>query len=207
MAVYLANRVPSTPLGGKTPFSMWHGGTPPRLEHLRTFGARAFVHEERYVKKLTMKAWEGRMVGYGKDSKTYRIWESGTKIVESRNVTFIETFPVRLNAFDRDHNDGNDDTFLDLESSSIALGTQEMPETEADDEPDTDDSQSGGTISNVDEESDSDIDSRPSEAAKAKRIARQLRQLGDFNKGPASANVTGIYPSTLDYIYYRPSAP
>ena len=36
MAVYLANRVPSTPLGGKTPFSMWHGGTPPRREHLRT---------------------------------------------------------------------------------------------------------------------------------------------------------------------------
>ena len=65
MAVYLANRVPSTPLGGKTPFSMWHGGTPPRLEHLRTSGARAFVHEERYVKKLTMKASEGRMVGYG----------------------------------------------------------------------------------------------------------------------------------------------
>ena len=83
MAVYLANRVPSPPLGGRTPFSMWHGGTPPRLEHLRTFGARAFVHEERYVKKLTMKAWKGRMVGHGKDSKTYLIWESGTKIVES----------------------------------------------------------------------------------------------------------------------------
>ena len=46
----------------------------------------------------------------------------------------------------------------------------EMPETEADDEPDTDDSQSGGTISNVDEESDSDIDSRPSEAAKQNEL-------------------------------------
>ena len=34
MAVYLANRVPFTPLGGKTPFSTWHGGTTPRLEHL-----------------------------------------------------------------------------------------------------------------------------------------------------------------------------
>ena len=73
MTVYLANRVPSITLGGNMPFSMWHGGTPPRLGHLRTFGARAFVHEERYVKKLTMKAWEGRMVGYGKDSGTYRI--------------------------------------------------------------------------------------------------------------------------------------
>ena len=128
MAVYLLNRVSSTPLGGKTPFSMWHGGTPPRLEHLRTFGARAFVHEERYVKELIIKPWEGHMVGYGNDSKTYLIWKSGTKIVESRNVPFIETLPVKLNDFDHEDNDGNDGTFLDLESSSISLGTQEgMP--------------------------------------------------------------------------------
>ena len=121
------------------------------------------------VKKLTMKTWEGRMLGYGKDSKTHRIWESGTKIVESRNVKFMETLPVKLNGFDHDHNDGNDDTFLDLESSSISLGTQEMPETEADAGSDTGDSHNGGTISDVDEESDSDIDSRPSDAAKATR--------------------------------------
>ena len=84
-----------------------------------------------------------------------------------------------------------------------------MPETEAHAEPDTVDSLSGGTISNVDEERDSDvdeerdrdIDSRPCEAAKAKGITRQLRQLGDYNKGPASANVTAIYPSTPDYAY------
>ena len=66
MAVYLANRVPSTPLGGKTPFSMWHDGTSAGLENLQTFDAQAFVHKERYVKKLTMNAWKGRMVGYGK---------------------------------------------------------------------------------------------------------------------------------------------
>ena len=35
-----------------------------------------------------------------------------------------------------------------------------MPETEADAEPDTGDSQSGGTISNVDEEGDSDVDEK-----------------------------------------------
>ena len=192
---------PVHPAGRKPPFSMWHGGTPSRLEHLRTFGARSFVHEERYAKKIYVKARERRMVGYGKDSKTYWIWESGTKIVESRNVTFIKTLPVTLSAFDHDHNDYNGDTFLDLESSSFSLRKQqEIPETESDAELDTGDSHSGGTISDVDEESDSDIGSRPSEAAEPKRVARHLGKLGDYNKGLASANVTAIYPSTLDYV-------
>ena len=35
---------------------------------------------------------------------------------ESRNETFIENLPIKLNAFDHDNNYGNDDTFLDLES-------------------------------------------------------------------------------------------
>ena len=69
MAVYLGHHVLSTPLGGTTPFSMWQGRTSSQLEHLRIFGARAFLHEERYVKNLRIKAWEGRMVGYGNDSK------------------------------------------------------------------------------------------------------------------------------------------
>ena len=149
------------------------------------------------------------MVGYGKDSRTYLIWEPGTKIVEPRNVTLIEALPVKLDTFDHDHNDRNDDTFFDLESSSISLGTQEeMPETEADVESKTGDSHSGGTISDVDVVSDSDTDSRPSEVAKAKRIARQLRQLGDYNKGPASAKVcirlfstTHIFSANLSFTH------
>ena len=56
---------PVHPAGRKPPFSMWHGGTPSRLEHLRTFGARSFVHEERYAKKIYVKARERRRVGYG----------------------------------------------------------------------------------------------------------------------------------------------
>ena len=64
-AINLTNRVLSTPLGGKTHFSMWHGETSTSPKHLRTLGARVFVNLERYVKKLSMNAWEGRMVGYG----------------------------------------------------------------------------------------------------------------------------------------------
>ena len=76
MAVDLANRVPSTLRRGKTPFLMWHGGTPPRLEHLRTFDARAFVHEERYVKKLTkgMGRTHGRLRERFKDIPDLGVW-------------------------------------------------------------------------------------------------------------------------------------
>ena len=88
---------------------------------------------------------------------------------ESRNETFIENLPIKLNAFDHDNNYGNDDTFLDLESKYMSLSTQEeMPTAGA--QPDTADSQSGATTSNVDEESNSDIDSRPSDVEKASKL-------------------------------------
>lgn len=118
------------------------------------------------------------MLGYGKDSKTCRIWVSGTRIDESRNLTFIETLPVTPNAFEHDHNDNDDDNFLDWEAS-IPFATQDMPSTEADAESDTGGIQNGGAISNSDEESDSNVDIQPSKAANEKRIARQLRQPGD----------------------------
>ena len=108
-----------------------------------------------------MKACEGRMVGYGKDSKTCRIKESGTKIVESINVTFIGTLPVKLNTLDHDPNGSESDTFLDLESSSVLRGAQGMPGTEPDAELDAGGSHGGSVVSDSDEESDSDVDSLP----------------------------------------------
>ena len=58
------------------------------------------------------------MVGYRKYSRKYRVWGSGINMVQSQKVTLIEALPVKLNLFDNDYNDDNDDTFLDLESSS-----------------------------------------------------------------------------------------
>ena len=96
----------------------------------------------------------GRLRERFKDTPYLGVWNQHRQVPKCDS---IETLPVKLNTFDHHYNDGNDDTFLDLESS-ISLGTQEeMPETE-DAEPDTVDSQSGGTISNVDEESESDVD-------------------------------------------------
>ena len=72
-------------------------------------------------------------------------------------------------------------------------------------EPDSGDSQSGGTTSDVDEESDSDIDSRSCKAAKVKRIARQLRHRADYNTGPnRRTQLRFIRLISTMHICYRP---
>ena len=90
-AVFLINRSPHRAIGGSSPYSRLFNKEPD-LSGLRAIGARAFVHRERHVNKLEEKAWEGIMLGYGKDSRSYRIYNPHTRrITESRNVTFIET--------------------------------------------------------------------------------------------------------------------
>ena len=59
-----------------------------------------------------------------------------------------------------------------MESSYVSLGTPSMPETEAEAESDTGGIQGGGAISDSDVRSDSDVDCRPTEAAKEKQTAR-----------------------------------
>ena len=92
-AAYLANRSPHSALGGATPYSKMYNKSPD-LSRLRTIGARAFVHHERYRKKLDDRAFEGKLCGFGLDSKTYRVFNpSNGTVIESRNVTFIESPP------------------------------------------------------------------------------------------------------------------
>lgn len=90
-AVYLSNRSPHAALGGATPYFKMYGKEAD-LSGLRVIGARAFVHHERYTKKLSDRAFEGKLCGFSQDSKAYRIYNPATgNVVESRNVTFIET--------------------------------------------------------------------------------------------------------------------
>ena len=90
-ATYLANRSPHSTLEGATPYSKMHN-LEPDLTGLRAIGARASVHRETYTKKLEDRAFEGKLCGYSHNSKAYRIYNpvKGT-VVESRNVTFLET--------------------------------------------------------------------------------------------------------------------
>ena len=92
---YIITRSPHWALGGKSPYPKLYSRNPDLSLHVVC--ARAFVHKEAHVHKLEPKAWEGLMIGYGKDSRSYRIYNPQTRrITESRNVTFIETLPKAL---------------------------------------------------------------------------------------------------------------
>ena len=48
-------------------------------------------------RKPDAAAWEGKVYRYSEEIKSYRVWNPKTRrVVESRNVTFIETSPHLL---------------------------------------------------------------------------------------------------------------
>ena len=71
-AVYLRKWVPHAALSNCTPYKSLYGKDA-YLGNIRVIGTKSFVHVETHTKKLEPHAWEGRRVGYSKDSKTYRV--------------------------------------------------------------------------------------------------------------------------------------
>ena len=92
-ATYLCSRMPHPGLDMETPFKRLYG-MEVNLWYLKVFGARAFVHIKD-AKKLEPKSWKGLLCGFSEDEAlSYRVWNPKTcRVVESRNVTFIETPP------------------------------------------------------------------------------------------------------------------
>lgn len=90
-ATYCKNRSPTIAVNGKTPFEAWTGEKPD-LQHMKTFGCKAFSH----IPKSQRKKWDNKakdmiFVGYSQDSKGYRLMDPSTfKITEARDVVFLE---------------------------------------------------------------------------------------------------------------------
>ena len=70
-AAYLKNRTPRKALKLETPFNMLHGDEAD-LSHLCGIGAKTFVHIKD-SRKLDAAAWEGKVCGYSKEGKSYRV--------------------------------------------------------------------------------------------------------------------------------------
>ena len=91
-AVYLRNRSPTVAVKGKTPFEAWTGRKP-NVKHLRVFGCEAYAHvpkDER--KKLDSKARKCILLGYGAETKGYRLYDQKrARVFHSRDVQFNES--------------------------------------------------------------------------------------------------------------------
>ena len=75
-----------------TPFEAWKN-TRPKVGHLRVFGCDAFAHipkDERH--KLDAKARKSIFLGYGEETKGYRLYDmTRSRVFYSRDVWFNET--------------------------------------------------------------------------------------------------------------------
>jgi hypothetical protein len=91
-ATYLRMRVPTKSLNNITPFEAYHKRKPD-ISHLREIGCRAFVLIlNRHNPKMFPRSEEHVLIGYGKDSKTYRCYHRAShKVVESYHVVFVES--------------------------------------------------------------------------------------------------------------------
>ena len=74
-AVYLRNRSPTKAVDGMTPFEAWMKKKP-TVSHLRVFGCKAYAHVPKDERgKLDSKAKKCILVGYGEDTKGYRLYD------------------------------------------------------------------------------------------------------------------------------------
>ena len=91
-AAYLRIHMPTKSLKKMMPFEAYHK-TKPSVSHLHEIGSRAFVLIlNKHNPKVFQRSEECVLVGYSKDSKSYRLyhWPSH-RIIESFHVVFIES--------------------------------------------------------------------------------------------------------------------
>ena len=90
-AVYLRNRSPTKAVKNITPYEAWFGEKP-RVDHLRVFGSTVYAHIPKDERgKLDSKAQKCVLLGYGSETKGYRLYDQTKKrVFLSRDVIFNE---------------------------------------------------------------------------------------------------------------------
>ena len=81
------------PMLSKTPYELYKGRKP-NISHLRSFGCKCFIltNGKHPIGKMDAKSDEAIFMGYALNSKTYRVFNKTSLIVEeSIHVVFDET--------------------------------------------------------------------------------------------------------------------
>ena len=143
VAAHVRNRVTTRGLSSRTtPYEVLHGRKP-NLSYLRVFGSRCWYNLRRFeVDKLDPRAREAVMIGYGRGSRGYKLWDvADGKVVVSRDVRFDEDGRCDL----------YEETSLDIETESDVRVKTEAPELVADAENEHDSNDPGTSEADPDD--------------------------------------------------------
>lgn len=90
-AVYIQNRCTHRSTGNKTPEELWTGRKP-SVQHIRIFGCKAYVYEQRGTKgKMEARAVPMIHIGYFRDKKAYRLYDPKREtFIASKDPKFLE---------------------------------------------------------------------------------------------------------------------
>ena len=140
-AVYLRNRSPTTVVQGKTPFEAWMKEKP-NVGHLKVFGCLCYAHvakDER--QKFDAKARKCIMLGYGTETKAYRLYDiERKKVFFSRDVVFNEN----VNGIEKESVSNDSDTrFVQIKCSDEEDHTESFNEEEEQESLQEEDSDTG----------------------------------------------------------------
>ena len=91
---YVLNRVSIRPILKKTPYELWKGRKP-NINYFRVFGCKCFIlNQKDDLGKFDSKSDVGIFLGYSSSSKSYRVYNRRTLVVEeSMHIVFDETNP------------------------------------------------------------------------------------------------------------------
>ncbi|SPT17899.1 unnamed protein product [Triticum aestivum] len=124
-ACHVINRVYLHKLLKKTSYELLTGKKP-NVSYFKVFGARSWIKDPHHTSKFAPKAHEGFMLGYGKDSHSYIVFNLfHYKVVETVDVRFDET-----NGSQREHLPNVLDEVPPSESIKL-MGTGEIIPSEA----------------------------------------------------------------------------
>ena len=125
--VYLHNRSPTKALEGLTPYEAWTGSKPD-VSNLKCFGCTAYGHipkDER--KKLDPKARKCVFLGYGTETKGYRLFDVEQQCVTySRDVTFHEN---EFGILQKDESNETVNKLVDIELSNYDDVSDDVSDT------------------------------------------------------------------------------
>ncbi|KAI5001168.1 hypothetical protein ZWY2020_011127 [Hordeum vulgare] len=90
-ACHIINRVYLHKFLKKTSYELFTDKKP-NVSYFKVFGAKCWIRDPHHSSKFAPKAHEGFMLGYGKNSHTYRVFNNyHNKVVETVDVRFDET--------------------------------------------------------------------------------------------------------------------